>query len=147
MGQFASDTGQLSRIVTLNDIGLTAAKDGSLSMDVTAKTFRYLGPMRKWRPEQGDKGRQGGQEMKTLAVIALGLLLVACTGEEFGDLKAELKDKTKDSAREDRPAAGGEAIRAGPLQGFRSTRSFQQPRKSSWFTNRQAAAAADSNPI
>src|SRR5260221_9199220 len=34
--------------------------------------------------------------MKTLAVIALGLLLVACTGEEFGDLKAELKDKTKD---------------------------------------------------
>src|SRR6267154_2787351 len=34
--------------------------------------------------------------MKTLAVIALGLLLVACTGGEFGDLKAELKDKTKD---------------------------------------------------
>jgi type IV pilus assembly protein PilO len=42
MGQFASDIGQLSRIVTLNDIGLTAAKDGSLQMDVTAKTFRYL---------------------------------------------------------------------------------------------------------
>jgi type IV pilus assembly protein PilO len=42
MGQFASDIGQLSRIVTLNDIGLTASKDGSLVMDVTAKTFRYL---------------------------------------------------------------------------------------------------------
>lgn len=42
MGQFASDIGQLSRIVTLNDIGLTASKDGSLIMDVTAKTFRYL---------------------------------------------------------------------------------------------------------
>jgi len=42
MGQFASDIGQLSRIVTLNDIGLTAGKDGSLVMDVTAKTFRYL---------------------------------------------------------------------------------------------------------
>jgi type IV pilus assembly protein PilO len=42
MGQFASDIGQLSRIVTLNDIGLTAGKDGSLIMDVTAKTFRYL---------------------------------------------------------------------------------------------------------
>jgi type IV pilus assembly protein PilO len=41
MGQFASDIGQLSRIVTLNDIALTAAKDG-LVMDVTAKTFRYL---------------------------------------------------------------------------------------------------------
>lgn len=34
--------------------------------------------------------------MKALLVIALGLLLAACTGEEFGDLKTELKDKTKD---------------------------------------------------
>src|SRR5258708_25703246 len=34
--------------------------------------------------------------MKALAVIALGLLLAACTGEEFGDLKAELKEQTKD---------------------------------------------------
>jgi type IV pilus assembly protein PilO len=42
MGQFASDIGQLSRIVTLNDIALSAGKDGALVMDVTAKTFRYL---------------------------------------------------------------------------------------------------------
>src|SRR5260370_9556604 len=42
MGQFASDIGQLSRIVTLNDIALTGAKDGSIVMDVTASTFRYL---------------------------------------------------------------------------------------------------------
>jgi type IV pilus assembly protein PilP len=34
--------------------------------------------------------------MKALLVIALGLVLAACSGEEFGDLKAELKDKTKD---------------------------------------------------
>ena len=34
--------------------------------------------------------------MKALPAIVLGLLLAACTGEEFGDLKAELKDKTKD---------------------------------------------------
>ena len=34
--------------------------------------------------------------MKAIPVIALGLLLAACMGEEFGDLKAELKDKTKD---------------------------------------------------
>jgi type IV pilus assembly protein PilP len=34
--------------------------------------------------------------MKAFLVIALGLLLAACSGEEFGDLKAELKDKTKD---------------------------------------------------
>jgi type IV pilus assembly protein PilO len=42
MGAFASDLGQLSRIVTLNDITVTAAKDGQLQMDATARTFRYL---------------------------------------------------------------------------------------------------------
>jgi len=41
LGAFASDIGKLSRIVTLNDIALSAAKDG-LVMDATAKTFRYL---------------------------------------------------------------------------------------------------------
>jgi len=34
--------------------------------------------------------------MKAILVVALGALLAACTGEEFSDLKAELKDKTKD---------------------------------------------------
>ncbi len=42
MGAFASDIGQLPRIVTLNDIALNVAKDGTLTMDTTAKTFRYL---------------------------------------------------------------------------------------------------------
>lgn len=42
MGAFASDVGQLSRIVTLNDIQLDATKDGVLSMGATARTFRYL---------------------------------------------------------------------------------------------------------
>ena len=42
MGAFASDIGQLSRIVTLNDIALNVSKDGLLTMDATAKTFRYL---------------------------------------------------------------------------------------------------------
>ena len=41
MGQFAADISQLPRIVTLNDISLTASKD-SITMDATAKTFRYL---------------------------------------------------------------------------------------------------------
>jgi type IV pilus assembly protein PilO len=41
LGAFASDIGRLSRIVTLNDITLSAAKDG-LTLDATAKTFRYL---------------------------------------------------------------------------------------------------------
>ena len=42
IGAFASDIGRLSRIVTLNDINLAAAKDGSLTLDATARTFRYL---------------------------------------------------------------------------------------------------------
>ena len=42
MGAFASDVGQLPRIVTLNDVIIMAGKDNQLSMDVTARTFRYL---------------------------------------------------------------------------------------------------------
>jgi type IV pilus assembly protein PilO len=42
MGAFASDIGQLPRIVTLNDLALGVGKDGNLTMDTTAKTFRYL---------------------------------------------------------------------------------------------------------
>ena len=42
MGAFASDVGQLSRIVTLNDVSVDAQKDGTLAMDTTARTFRYL---------------------------------------------------------------------------------------------------------
>jgi type IV pilus assembly protein PilO len=41
IGAFAGDIGKLSRIVTLNDISVGAAKD-SLSMDATAMTYRYL---------------------------------------------------------------------------------------------------------
>ena len=41
IGAFASDVSQLSRIVTLNDIGLTTTKTG-LTLDAVAKTFRYL---------------------------------------------------------------------------------------------------------
>jgi type IV pilus assembly protein PilO len=42
MGAFASDVGQLSRIVTLNNVAISAGTDGNLSMDATARTFRYL---------------------------------------------------------------------------------------------------------
>jgi type IV pilus assembly protein PilO len=42
MGAFASDIGQLPRIVTLNDLNLSVNKDGNLTLDTTAKTFRYL---------------------------------------------------------------------------------------------------------
>jgi len=44
IGLFTSDIAYLSRIVTLNNLTLLPARDGSLSLDATAKTFRYLDP-------------------------------------------------------------------------------------------------------
>lgn len=42
LGKFSSDISQLPRIVTLNDIGIAPMAGGVLSMDATAKTYRYL---------------------------------------------------------------------------------------------------------
>lgn len=44
IGAFTSDIAHLSRIVTLNNITIVPGRDGALSMDTTAKTFRYLDP-------------------------------------------------------------------------------------------------------
>ena len=44
IGSFAADIANLSRIVTLHNLNLTSAKDpsGILSMEATARTYRYL---------------------------------------------------------------------------------------------------------
>jgi type IV pilus assembly protein PilO len=42
LGAFASDIANLSRIVTLNNLSITPRPDGSLTLESTAKTFRYL---------------------------------------------------------------------------------------------------------
>jgi type IV pilus assembly protein PilO len=42
IGEFAADMARMPRIVTLNNLALTAGKDGVLSLDAIAKTFRYL---------------------------------------------------------------------------------------------------------
>jgi type IV pilus assembly protein PilO len=42
VGAFTSDIANLPRIVTLNNLNLVAGKDGVLSLDAIAKTFRYL---------------------------------------------------------------------------------------------------------
>lgn len=60
MGAFAADIANLSRIVTLNNISITPAKDGMLAMETTAKTFRYLDSeevalQRKAAPNGGKK--------------------------------------------------------------------------------------------
>lgn len=42
IGAFASDIANLSRIVTLNNLSILPKPDGALSLESTAKTFRYL---------------------------------------------------------------------------------------------------------
>ena len=42
VGSFASDIANLSRIVTLNNLSITPGSSGTLQMEATAKTFRYL---------------------------------------------------------------------------------------------------------
>jgi type IV pilus assembly protein PilO len=62
MGAFASDVAQLPRIVTLNDVGIVNDK-GTLIMEATAKTFRYLdeeevAKQRKAAKDAKDKGKK-----------------------------------------------------------------------------------------
>jgi type IV pilus assembly protein PilO len=62
MGAFASDVAQLPRIVTLNDIGIVNDK-GTLTMEATAKTFRYLdeeevAKQRRAAKDAKDKGKK-----------------------------------------------------------------------------------------
>jgi type IV pilus assembly protein PilO len=57
MGAFAADVANLSRIVTLNNLAIVPAKDGALTMDATAKTFRYLDP-----EEQAAQARAAAQK-------------------------------------------------------------------------------------
>ena len=59
MGAFASDVGQLSRIVTLNDVSIQAGKDGILTMDVVARTFRYLDEEEVAAQRKAQAGRKG----------------------------------------------------------------------------------------
>jgi type IV pilus assembly protein PilO len=57
MGAFASDVGQLPRIVTLNDVSISAdPKGGVLTMDATARTFRYLDDDELAAQRKGAKG-------------------------------------------------------------------------------------------
>jgi type IV pilus assembly protein PilO len=42
VGSFTSDIANLPRIVTLNSMSLVAGKDGVLTLEAVAKTFRYL---------------------------------------------------------------------------------------------------------
>jgi type IV pilus assembly protein PilO len=44
MGAFAADVAHLSRIVTLNNLNIQQGKEGALTMETQARTYRYLDP-------------------------------------------------------------------------------------------------------
>lgn len=60
IGAFASDVAHLSRIVTLNNIEIGKPKGDALTMDATAKTYRYLDQdeVAAQRKAKGPKGKK-----------------------------------------------------------------------------------------
>lgn len=71
IGAFASDIAHLSRIVTLNNVSLGGAtggkeapKDGTLSLEATAKTFRYLDPEEVQAQRKAAAGNKAGAGAK-----------------------------------------------------------------------------------
>ncbi len=64
-GAFAGDIGRLSRIVTLNNISITAnpqSKDGTLVMDAVTKTFRYLDDAELAAKKKAAQAAKGGKK-------------------------------------------------------------------------------------
>jgi type IV pilus assembly protein PilO len=65
IGAFTGDIAKLPRIVTLNDIDVAPSKDGGLTMQAVAKTFRYLDEeevARQRKEKQAkDKAKAGGK--------------------------------------------------------------------------------------
>lgn len=69
IGAFAGDMANLPRIVTLNNMSLLTAKDGTLVLDAVAKTFRYLDPeeasaQRAARLEREKKEKKARKDQK-----------------------------------------------------------------------------------
>jgi type IV pilus assembly protein PilO len=66
IGAFAADMAHMPRIVTLNNMALSAVKDNSLTLEAVAKTFRYLDPdeaaaQRSARDSKKKKGKEGAK--------------------------------------------------------------------------------------
>ena len=63
LGAFASDVAKMPRIVLLTDLQLDPPKDGVLSMEAVAKTYRYLDEeeVTKQRKTTKDKQTKGGK--------------------------------------------------------------------------------------
>jgi len=61
LGAFASDVSKLARIVLLNDLKIENVKDGTLSMEAKAKTYRYLDPEEIAAQRKAIKPKPGGK--------------------------------------------------------------------------------------
>lgn len=62
-GAFSGDIAKLPRIVTLNDIDVTSAKEGGLQMSAVAKTFRFLDEAEVARQKKAKAGAgKGGKK-------------------------------------------------------------------------------------
>ena len=63
LGAFASDVAKMPRIVLLTDLKLDPPKEGVLSMEAVAKTYRYLDEeeVAKQRKSAKDKAAKGGK--------------------------------------------------------------------------------------
>jgi type IV pilus assembly protein PilO len=64
IGEFAADMAKMPRIVTLNNLALTAGKDGTLSLDAIAKTFRYLDQEELDAQAKARKAKQSARKEK-----------------------------------------------------------------------------------
>ncbi|GAB3441384.1 type 4a pilus biogenesis protein PilO [Massilia solisilvae] len=64
IGSFAADMAHLPRIVTLNNLALASIKDNLLSLDATAKTFRYLDPDEAAAQRKARADKKKGKEDK-----------------------------------------------------------------------------------
>ncbi|HRP22540.1 MAG TPA: type 4a pilus biogenesis protein PilO [Thauera sp.] len=61
LGEFVSDVARMPRIVTLNNIGLDADKDGKLKLEARATTYRYLDEEELAQQRQAAQAAQGAR--------------------------------------------------------------------------------------
>jgi type IV pilus assembly protein PilO len=62
LGAFASDVAKMPRIVLLTDIKIDPPRDGLLSMEAVAKTYRYLDAEEIAKQRQAAKGKPGAHK-------------------------------------------------------------------------------------
>ena len=62
IGAFTGDIAKLPRIVTLNDINLTANQNGTLTLRTTAKTFRYLDEAELAKQKKSQQAAKAGKK-------------------------------------------------------------------------------------